>query len=217
MEKIRPAFLEKEFINEIAEHYKNLQLREDEILCPFCHGTQMIARRNFEHCNHCEDGKMKVCRFCRQPIDRMQGHYCRGMRDEHEKEERRKEQKQLDDAKEISDAECKTEECFYSDLFTENDGFFTTMEDFINDWESSHKGETRPEYVFCTKKDVPYIDASDVVESFILENAYDNARDNLDWDEVKKLQLVLNNFCTKCGVGPTYYKDTLRKAKIPWN
>ena len=97
-----------------------------------------------------------------------------------------------------------------------NDGFFTAMTDFMEDWENNHKGEEKPEYAFCTKKDVPYIDASDVTEEFVIENSYDGASDDLDAGEVKKLQSALNTFCADCGVGATYYKDTSRKARIPW-
>lgn len=216
MEKIRPAMVERGFIDEIVKHYESLMLKDNEILCPFCHGTQILAKKDFKPCPHCNDGKVKICKFCKQPIDKIQGHYCRGMRDEDEKTEKKKEQEQLDKAKEIPYCEAEKEECFYSSMFTENDGFFTAMTDFMEDWENNHKGEEKPEYAFCTKKDVPYIDASDVTEEFVIENSYDGASDDLDAGEVKKLQSALNTFCADCGVGATYYKDTSRKARIPW-
>lgn len=76
-------------------------------------------------------------------------------------------------------------EYVYSELFPYNEGYFDPDEETV--------GTLPIKYVYGTKRISPSYDVWDAVES-MLEESYEDASDNVNKDELKKLQLAFDTF-----------------------
>ena len=76
-------------------------------------------------------------------------------------------------------------EYVYNEKYPHNEGYF--------DYDEGDDLEYGIKYVYGTKRVSPSYDAWDVVES-MLEESYEDATDNVDKNELEKLQLAINTF-----------------------
>lgn len=132
-------------------------------------------------------------------------------------EKRKQELKELMDNAPVAPKEVEDScECFYSEYYSWNEGYFTDWDEFFDDWHENHNEEDdKPEYVWTTERVDMHIDADDIIAN-ATENLYEDAMDDISEEKCKELQNMLDKWCDTCGVRETYVKSNKYKVKIPW-
>ena len=109
-----------------------------------------------------------------------------------------------------------TTDCFYSEYFGRNNGYFFEWIEFFEYWNDNHLPEDdRPEFVWITDSVEMSINATSVVE-LATDDLYEDAFFDVEPSAIKELQSFLDNWCKHCGVGTTYYFSHKYKIRIPW-
>ena len=169
-------------------------------------------------CPDCYNGVVKRCKYCHKiiPKGRLKCD-CAEQRQIDELEEKEREKETLGNAIEKPASEF---EMYYSDCFSDNDGYFEDFDEFFDNWKYQlEEGEVddnkRPEFVYGTFAIDMKIDADDIVEN-ALEDFYEDARWEIADKSMEELQNYLDKWCEECGVGQTFYYDKQYKVRIPW-
>lgn len=214
-------------------------LHDNEVLCQRCQGTGIVisdnpfgTKDNKDHnllpmfpyvnqsimsCPDCYNGVLRKCEYCGTIMPRYSLKCGCAY------------QKKIDSEKAISDMKLALEKaqiapkdiedatnCFYSDDFPENDGYFFDWQEFFDSWNDNHpEDDPRPEYVWATDAIEPSLDAADIVEQ-MTDDLYEDAAYDVSDQKVAELQTYLDNFCKTCGVNSSYWKSSKYKIKIPW-
>ena len=238
-EFIRPTtnyVKDPDYIQKLVNVVLQKDLHDNEELCPYCHGTGMAITNNsyglsedpdrsrghfpYKHqsitfCQHCWNGVIKRCPHCGSLMERG---YCNCKESQRTKhlEEARKKQEAMDNAPVIPKEELDKVECFYSESYGSNDGYFFDWDEFFECWfENSTPDSIRPEYVWTTEPVRMSIDAQNIIEQ-ATDDLYEDASQDVSDKERKELQDFLDGWCKRCGVGTTYYESHKYKVRIPW-
>lgn len=211
-------------------------LLNNETICPTCKGMGFLIADNpfglkddsgaihwyknqsIQPCYTCFNGNVKLCKYCGNIIPK--GRLtctCAKQRKADMEEEIRIEKKRMAEAK-IAPAE--QFDMYYSEYYSSNNGYFGCFEDFFDEWEEKiYDGDVtdddRPEYVYGTIAYGLEIDAYSIVES-ACEDLYEDAFFDTDDKTIQELQEYIDKWCSRCGIGTTYYYDKTFKVKIPW-
>lgn len=230
---------DKEYIGKLVEANLVKDLYDNEELCPYCHGTGMVIVENpygltedpdkkagmfpYRHqsisfCQHCYNGIRHRCKLCGGIMQRgWLKHDCEQQRLLDKKEEARKNADALKNAPLLPDERQKEYDCFCSDSYTRNEGYFMDWDEFFQDWHENHEymEDERPEFAWVTDPVELSIDAGDVV-SMATEDLYEDAFDDISSKEIERLQHFIDEWIKTCGVGTTYYESHKYKVRIPW-
>jgi len=227
---------DSDYISKLINASLVKDLHENEEICQVCHGTGMVIQNNiygltedpdksvmfpYKHqalsfCQHCYNGVVNRCKLCGEILPRgMLKHNCEAQR-KADREKIRKEQAEREEKAPWATPEM-IESCgmFYSDYFSENEGYFLDWDEFFEDWEECHDADDpKPEIAWTTVSYEMRIDAVNILES-ATEDMYEDAMFDIPDSKIKELQTYLDEFAKTCGVGRTYYKGDY-KVKIPW-
>lgn len=226
------------YIDKLVNANLRKDLHDNEEICQYCHGTGMVIVNNpyelddnpdkvagrfpYKHqsisfCTHCYNGVVHRCDLCGEIIKR--GFLkcdCEKQRAVDREKISQKKEIEFQNApiapKEIED----NMECFYSEHYSSNEGYFFDWDEFFDDWFENHnEDDIRPEYVWITEPVEMSIDAANIIET-ATDDLYEDAADNISDVSRKELQDFLDNWCKHCGVGTTYYECHKYKVRIPW-
>ncbi len=227
-----------EYIQNLVNANLKKDLHDNEEICQHCHGTGMVIVNNsyglsndpnkmggyfpYRHqsisfCPNCYNGVVHRCPHCGKLIKKgWLKCYCEAQQKIERQEEAKKQQEELDNApiapKEIVDAT----ECFFSESYSNNEGYFFDWDEFFEDWFENHESdEERPLYVWITEPVEMSVDVQNIIES-ATDNLYEDAFDDITSEARKELQEFVDGWCKRCGVGTTYYESHKYKVKIPW-
>ena len=227
-----------EYIKSLVNANLKKDLHDNEEICQHCHGTGMVVVNNryglsddpdkikghfpYNHqsisfCPNCYNGIVYRCPLCGNLIKR--GRLvcdCEAQKEIERQKIAKKMQEEFEKApvapKEIVDSM----ECFYSDCYDYNDGYFFDFGEFFECWANNHvKNEDRPFYCWVTDSIEMSIDAYDVIMS-ATEDLYEDAYSNISSKAKEELQKYIDDWCKRCGVGTTYYESHKYKVRIPW-
>lgn len=228
-----------EYIQDLINVNLKKDLYDNEEICSYCHGTGLIIRDNeyglsdapnksytnlfpYKHqslsfCPHCNNGVVRRCKFCGQIMSRTAFVHDCEQQDKIRQAEREQKLKDLMDNAQVAPKEVEDScECFYSEYYSWNEGYFTDWDEFFDDWHENHNEEDdKPEYVWTTERVDMHIDADDIIAN-ATENLYEDAMDDISEEKCKELQNMLDKWCDTCGVRETYVKSNKYKVKIPW-
>lgn len=228
-----------------AEYIQNLvnvnlkkDLHDNEEICQHCHGTGMVIVNNpyglsddpdktkghfpYHHqsisfCQNCYNGIVHRCNLCGKIIKRgFTVCDCDAQKEitRHKIEKKLKEE--FDNAsiapKEIVDAM----ECFFSESFSQNEGYFFDWAEFFEDWFENHDSDdVKPIYVWITEPVEMSVDVQNIIEN-ATNDLYEDASEDITSEARKELQDFVDGWCKRCGVRTTYYESHKYKARIPW-
>jgi hypothetical protein len=213
----------------VAEEIKNIlpetlkkDLMDDERICPTCHGLGVVSVHRiygikddpnlevkgihfpYDHqtltfCPNCFNGVQSLCKYCGKPIKKGYINKCDCTEYEMEQKaiELEKWNKILDKAVKVKEEDVDT--MLYCE---ENSNFYSSVEDFIDDWESEHdEDDELPERLWVTSKREISINAGNVVES-ACDDLHEDASDNCDYESLQKL---LDDWCNSQSGTTTYF------------
>ena len=227
-----------EYIQNLVNANLKKDLHDNEEICQHCHGTGMEIVNNpyglsddpdktkghfpYQHqsisfCQHCYNGIVRRCPLCGNLIKR--GWLvcdCEAQQEIKRQEEAKKLKEALENApiapKEIADAM----ECFFSESFSRNEGYFFDWDEFFEDWFENHNPEdVKPVYVWITEPVEMSVDVQNIIES-ATDDLYEDASEDITSEARKELQDFVDGWCKRCGVGTTYYESHKYKVRIPW-
>lgn len=236
---IREIVIDKEYMEKLCEVALKKDLSENEEVCSFCHGTGLVISDNVygihgdpnkqfgmfpyknqsvNFCPRCYNGVVRRCKLCGEIMDRgVLRHNCEEQQkiDKQELEEKR--EQRFNEAQLISIEEAGKYFYLYSEDISFNQGFFSNWDEFFEAWENeSQLKKNKPLYVYVTEPEELHIDMTNVIEN-ACEDLGDDAVDQIDWNAVKQLQQIVDNWCKKdSGVSKYYYPNYNYKVKIPW-
>lgn len=227
---------DKNYVEKLVNVHLKKDLHGDEEICEVCHGTGLVIRENpyglsddpdksrmfpYSHqtltfCPHCFNGIIHRCNLCGGIIERgYTKHNCEQQRELDRKQFYQRRAKELNDAELAPSEIIKNMECFFSDEYGRNDGFFMDWDDFFEYWAEEHEpSDIRPEFVWSTEPVKINIDAQGIVED-ATEDLYEDAFYDIPSERIIELQDYLNKWCKECGVGTTYFEGKY-KVRIPW-
>ncbi len=148
------------------------------------------------------------CGICEQPLvgqekNRFQHEACRARREAEELIKR------IAEAKLVDTVEC---EYVYMAGYGYDDGFFTSMEEFVQQM-IDQEGDDIPEFVFtCVQRPFRKADIDDVIER-CTEESFEGAADQLDG--VKELEVAIASFNEANKGMVSYEPDFTRKIRVP--
>lgn len=236
---VRNIIYDAEYIQQLVNATLVKDLQEDEEICPHCHGTGMVVVANhyglsddpdktkghfpYSHqsitfCYHCYNGVVRRCSHCGEHIKKGRiSCDCESATEVRKLKKLQEIKAAFDRAPEASEEYVSKCECFYSDYYGNNDGYFFEWDDFFEYWKEHHEpnNDERPEFVWCTEPEYLTIDAHSIVES-AAEDLFEDAISYIDSADIAKLQNYLYKWCDDCGLGPTYYESHKFKIRIPW-
>lgn len=227
-----------EYIQNLVNANLKKDLHDNEEICQHCHGTGMVVVDNryglsddpdksrghfpYNHqsisfCQHCFNGIVYRCPHCGNLIQR--GYSvcdCDATKEVKRQEELKKKQEALDKApiapKEVVDAM----ECFFSESFSRNEGYFFDWDEFFEDWFENHNpDDVKPVYVWITEPVEMSVDVQNIIEN-ATDDLYEDASEDITSEARKELQDFVDGWCKRCGVGITYYESHKYKVRIPW-
>lgn len=101
---------------------------------------------------------------------------------------------------------------YYSDQYGYNEGYFTDWDEFF---DYLYDTEIHPEYVWGTTECKISIDADNIIQN-VVEDLWEDARDNISLDDENELQEFLDKWCKKQSGTTTYEVDYRYAIKVPW-
>lgn len=227
---------DKEYIERLINAQLRKDLYDNEEICANCHGTGIVTTNNiyglsedpdkrvmfpYEHqalsfCPYCYNGVVRRCKLCGGLIDKgYLKHNCREQFELDRKERKEKEDKALANAPLATPEMIEDSPGFYSDYYSDNEGYFLDFDEFFEDWFENHdEDEPRPEFVWLADSYGMSIDAANIIES-ATEDLYEDANLDVSDSAVKELQDYLDDWCKRCGVSETLIR-TKYKVAIPW-
>lgn len=224
-------------------------LMDNEDICPVCKGTGVVfdhavfgvrenpetgedpEKRGFPYdkqhikfCPNCFNGVIKLCEYCKAPLNKMTYKCtCDGYKKHEEKEKELKHNEIMQKAKEISINELSGE---YLCNDIEYGGFYSDIEDFIYEYKDLYQVrysflsfdeyyEKIPKLLWICEKHEMYIDAYSIVES-ACEELHEDAMDNIS--DLNELQRTLNEWTKKQTGTTTLYPayEKYIKVKKEW-
>ena len=210
-------------------------LQEGDVVCPECHGTGLAVydapyglsndpnrskmfpykHQTISSCKKCYNGVLHACQYCGKILDRRYNTCdCDGVMSERKQKEIKKEQVIFDKAIKLNadDEIVKNMGMYYSDQYGYNEGYFTDWDELFDYLEDT---ENHPEYVWGTSERKISIDADHIIQN-VVEDLWEEARDNISSDDENELQEFLDKWCEK-QTGTTIYEVDFKYAiKIPW-
>ena len=229
---------DQEYISNLVNANLHKDLHGNEEICGFCHGTGLVISDNpyglsndpnrklgmfpYKHqsltfCPHCYNGIVHRCKLCGQILPRgFLKCTCEKQKEIDRIERERKAAEAFEKAPIAPQEVAEKCGCFFSDIFPQNEGYFSDWYDFFEAWYNNHEpDEARPEYVWITDSVDMHIDAYSIVES-ATEDLYEDASSDISNEKIRPLQKYLDEWCESCGVGRTYYESHKYKVRIPW-
>ncbi len=213
-------------------------LKDNEEICPVCHGLGII-KKNYSYgieedeklskinwydneyfvwCPNCYFGVIKKCEYCGKilPKSRLKCD-CEKQREIDEKERRIKYQEIISKATEVDLKDIGSDTQFYDertdDYFSDIDYFvdaYKDNEEFANDKEMF---ENLPEVLWlCDNVDIS-MDADSIIES-ACEELHEDADDNISGQDRKELQELLDNWCKKQTGTTTLYPNYEKYVRV---
>lgn len=210
-------------------------LRENERICPVCHGlgmkiennvygikgdTSEAARREFfpyKHqaltfCQNCYNGVQKLCPYCGKPYER--GYYhcdCEGQKKADEEKRIKKWEETVAKAKEIRESDVET--YLYCEEF---DSFHPDLDDFFDSYACNYNDEqiyVKPDKLWvCTERQI-WMDAYSLAG-----NACDELHeDAFEQCDIALLQDMLDSWCIEQTGTTTYYPCFKKYVMIDWS
>ena len=229
---------ESDYRKHLVETNLQKDLQEDEEICPWCHGIGLVIEDNvyglsndpdktvgrfpYKHqsisfCQHCYNGVVHRCRLCGEimPRGRLK-HDCEAQRKIDAEVMNAKSMMKFNSAPVMGDEEAEKLECFQSDYYPYNEGYFYDWDEFFDAYYDGVElnCEDRPEYVWATEYEDFKMDARRIVED-ATDDLYEDAFYNIKDAKIKELQDFLDKWCSSCGVGRTYFIGK-KKVRIPW-
>jgi hypothetical protein len=101
--------------------------------------------------------------------------------------------------------------------FSDDDDYFEDMESFVESWIDNHSDDPevrRPKYLTVNKYGENRLDASDIAYSW-LEEAYEDAVEDVTKEATAELQKLLDDWCEKQGI--VWYEPTSKVIEIDWS
>lgn len=230
------------YISDLLSSGLEKDLHGNEHICDYCHGTGMVKADNvyglsddpnksvhfpYKHqsitfCPRCYNGVVQHCEYCGEILS-METTVCTcetAKRLEQEKRDAAVADAFKSAEEFVSDALGLQFDMCYSAAFGQNDGFFSSWDDFFAEWgymvfDSVNAAPQRPEYVWGTTEEEMKLDANSIVEAATYD-LYEDADSDISGNAMSELQTFLDNWCKQCGVRKTYHASNKFKVKIPW-
>lgn len=229
-----------EEIKHILSDTLKKDLRDNEEICPVCHGLSIVKRdypfgvgnnekpskvdwynnEYFVWCPNCYFGVIKKCEYCGKmlPKGRLKCD-CERQKTEDEKERRIKYQETINRAKEIS-----LKDAAYYIYDEESDKYFADEDEFVEYyWQEYLDGSGGcenfdeffeyevPKVLWNCSETKISLDADSIIEN-ACDELHEDARDNIS-DE-KELQDFLDKWCEKQTGTTTYYPDYKKYVRV---
>lgn len=229
---------DKEYIQNLVNANLKKDLHDNEEICQHCHGTGMVIADNryglsddpdkalgcfpYRHqavsfCQHCYNGVVRRCSFCGKLIQRGRLTCDCDVQEKIKRQEKNKKLQEAFDNAPIAPQEVvDSMECFYSESYGNNEGYFFDWHEFFKYWtENSEPDDVKPLYVWVTEPVEMNIDVQNIIES-ATDDLYEGAIDDVSDEAIKELQDFVDGWCKRCGVGITYCESHKYKVRIPW-
>lgn len=178
--------------------------KQGEEICNVCGGTGWMYNKEYGtiiKCKDCYDGVITVCEKCGKPTRGSCNSYnCVIDRAKKREEERLSKAIKAN----YEDVPAEHKEMMYHELFPNNYGYFSDFEEFVEYCEG--EGIELPAYVWSTEKTKLTIDADSIVSN-ACDELHEDAYDNIGEADIKELQELLNNWCSKQTGTDTYSVD----------
>ncbi len=213
-------------------------LKENEDICPVCHGLGIIKRNHsygikedemplkvnwydneyFVWCPNCYFGVIEKCEYCGKilPKGRLKCD-CEKQREIDEEEKRIKYQEVISKAKEADMKDVGLDMWFYDehtdDYFSDIDNFVDAYKDNEEFIDNKEMLENLPEVLWlCDNVDIS-MDADSIIES-ACEELHEDAEENITGQDRKELQELLDNWCKKQTGTTTLYPNYEKYVKV---
>lgn len=233
----------------VSEEIKNIlpdllekDLRDNEEICPICHGLGVIIDNNFygikgdaseaakksrfpynhqaiKFCPNCFNGVIRLCQYCGKQIQKGSIDYCdcEQYKAKEKEEKRIKYQEQISVAEEVDIKDIDSEMWFYDE---QTDDYFSDIDYFVDTYKDSDEYESDeemiknlPEVLWLTDSVDISIDADQIVET-ACEELHDDVSENISGDDRKELQNMLNEWCKKQTGTRTVYPNYKKYVRV---
>lgn len=209
-------------------------LKENEDICPICHGLGIIKRNQpfgiseynkplewyeneyFTWCPNCYFGVIKLCEFCGKPLTKgSKVCNCEGYKEHEQKVLEMKQQEMIIKAREVGTEEV---DCVYDE---KSEQYFFDLESFVDEYkelyfDSVEEGKVQsfedffetvvPKVLWVCPSIEININANSIIED-ACEELHEDAADYIGYDDKKELQDFLNYWCEKQVGTTTYYSE----------
>lgn len=217
-------------------------LRDNEEICPVCHGLGVVLDNNiygikgdtseaakksmfpYNHqaikfCTNCYNGVIKLCEYCGKQIDRryIEKCDCEQYKAKEEEENRIKYQEKIAKAKEVDIQEVDSDIWFYDE---QTDDYFPDIDFFVDSYKDFEEYETDEEMMnnlpevlwLCGSTDIS-MDAGSIIES-ACEDLHEDALENISYDDKNELQDLLDSWCKKQTGTRTVYPNYKEYVRV---
>ena len=189
--------------------------------CPICNGIGWIQKEEgfIETCRNCEGkGIIKSCSVCGKTIKYYESVCQECWRDHWVETEKEKNQKKLETAHKLfwdkDEEKIKEFNCFYSDDYSYNDGYFYEFEEFLDSMDDINE-DTKPQFVWGTSEEQIEIDVDSILEN-ACEDLHEDALSNISQNDYLELKNFLEQWCKKQTGTTTFYPNYNYAIEIPW-
>lgn len=213
-------------------------IKENEEICPVCHGLGIVKmdyrfgidnnenpskvnwydNEYFVWCPNCYFGVIKKCEYCGKILPKGRTKCdCEKQHEIDEKDRRIKYQETISRATEVNMKDVGADTWFYDeqtdDYFSDIDYFvdaYKDNEDFADDKEML---ENLPEVLWlCDNVDIS-MDADSIIEN-ACEELHEDAEDNISGEDKAELQWLLDNWCKKQTGTTTLYPNYKKYVRV---
>lgn len=237
----------KKVLLNVSEEVKRLlpetlekNLRENEEICPVCHGLGIIKRNQpyglknenarmnwydneyFVWCPNCYFGVVKLCEFCGKPLTKGNNRCnCEEFKRKEREAHKQQHQKLINKAKEAT-----PEEITYYLYDDQSDKYFSDECEFVeyywqeyldggcgcNNFDEYFKYEVPKVLWTCTTSSIS-INVEDILTD-ACEDLHEDAYEQIEYSDKVELQKYLNDWCKNQTGTTTYYPDYDRYIRV---
>ena len=185
--------------------------------CPDCDGIGWIQREEgyIESCRNCNGrGIIKFCLRCGKTTNYYNSVCDECWREHWNETEKEKMKKRLETAQKLfwsrDEEKIKKFNCFYSENYPNNDGYFYDFEDFLDVVDN-----TNLKFVWGTLEQQIEIDTDNIIEN-ACEDLHEDARSGISDKDYIELKNFVEQWCNKQTGTITFYPDYNYAIEIPW-
>ena len=231
-----------EEINNILPDVLEKDLQDYEEICPVCHGLGVVIDNNiygikgdvseaakksmfpYNHqaikfCPNCYNGVIQLCQYCRKQISK--GYIdkcdCEQYKAKEEEQKRINYQEKIEKAEEVGIKNIDSEMWFYDE---QTDDYFSNIDSFVDAYKDYDEYELAeemmnnlPEVLWLTDPVDISMDADNIIES-ACEELHEDAYENISGYDRKKLQNILDEWCSKQTGTRTVYPNYKKYVRV---
>lgn len=205
-------------------------LKENEEICPVCHGFGIVKRNQpygieeensskiywydneyFVWCPNCYFGVAKKCEYCGKILSKGEVKCdCKKQREIDEEERIIKYQETIAKATEVNLKNLKSDTWLYDE---ETGQFFSDIEDFVEWVDDKEMFGRLPEILWLCDDVNISMDADSIIES-ACDELHEDADDNISYEDRKELQKFLDAWCKKQTGTTTLYPNYKKYVRV---